>query len=199
MFQKLFTLFFCFLIGASSHWLEGATHPKALHDQMASKTLFIQDASSASLKMDPHNPSQYILTLKGIHTRVIYMTWDSQHLAGVLELNEFLSIWNEKELSAPNSVVRGYLSFKLNNSASPQTDAFLLTNPVYNRSTNSLTFSASPILSIENLANKTERFKNIVLVFDGLSLSKHRLKTEYKIADKNTPSTFTTKTLDHES
>lgn len=199
MFQKLFTLFFCFLVGAASLKLEGATHPKALSDQMTSKTLFIQDASTASLKMDPHNPSQFILTLKGIQPRVIYMTWDSQHLAGVLELNEFLSIWNENELSSPHSIVRGYLSFKLNNNASPQTDTFLLTNPLYNRSTNSLTFSASPILNNDNLANKTERFKNIVLVFDGLSLSKHRLKTEYKISDKNPSPTFTTKTLDHES
>ena len=161
--------------------IHAADHPLVLQSKFQTDTLFIQQASTATLKQDPQTPNQYLLTLRGLYPRIVYVSNESKHIAGVIQLSDFLENWKENQVlfgeDGPSAIM-SYLSFKPNIKSGVTTDVLQLSKPIYERSTNSITFTAKPQ---HKNGVKTGRFKNIVVVYDGLSASTKDLKSHYKV------------------
>ncbi len=161
--------------------LQALDNSLVLQSKFQTDTLFIQQASTATLKQDPQSPNQYLLTLRGLYPRIVYVSNESKHIAGVIQLSDFLENWKENQVlfgeDGPSAIM-SYLSFKPNIQSGVSTDVLQLSKPIYERSTNSITFSAKPL---HKNKIKTGRFKNIVVVYDGLSASTKNLKSNYKV------------------
>lgn len=156
-------------------------HPLTLQSKFQTDTLFMQQASSATLKQDPSVPGQYQLCLRGLYPRIIYLTAESRHKAGVIPLQTFLKNWQRQEVlfrdDGPSAIL-SYLSFKPSTQSGIETDVLELSKPVYNRSSNSIVFIAK---TSHNQPIKTGRFKNVVLIYDGLNFPNDKLNSEYKV------------------
>lgn len=152
----------------------------ALHSKFDSDTLFIQQATTATLRTNLAEPGKYELILRGIYPRTLYVTTKTKHEAGTISLKDFLRIWEKNAIqfgdSGP-SVVLSYLSFKPFIKSGVETDTLELSNPVYDSSSNTVSFQAVPEHS---KTIKTGRFKNIVILYDGLSASSKDLNAQYK-------------------
>ena len=161
--------------------LQAVDNPLVLQSKFQTDTLFIQQASTANLKQDPNAPGQYLLTLRGLYPRIVYVSNESKHIAGVIQLNDFLENWKQNQVlfgeDGPSAIM-SYLSFKPNIKSGVTTDVLQLTQPIYERSTNSITFTAKPL---HKNKVRTGRFKNVVVVYDGLSASTKSLKSQYKV------------------
>ncbi|MCH9632987.1 MAG: hypothetical protein S4CHLAM6_13380 [Chlamydiae bacterium] len=179
-FKTTFKIFTCLFIAYFTQ-LQALDHPLVLQSKFQTDTLFIQQASTATLKQDPNTPNQYLLTLRGLYPRIVYVSNESKHIAGVIELNDFLENWRENQVLFKDdgpSAIMSYLSFKPSIQSGVVTDVLQLTKPIYDRSTNSITFTAKPL---HKNRVRTGRFKNIVVVYDGLSASTKGLKSHYKV------------------
>ena len=184
--KKVFTLLFSLFL-ATTFPLEAKGHPLILQSKFQTDTLFIQQAALATLKQNPDLPGLYQLTLKGLYPRIVYISTESKHIAGVIELSDFLENWEENEAlfgeSGPSAIM-SYLSFKPNIQSGVTTDVLELSKPVYDPSSNSITFKAKPN---HEKPVKTGRFKNVVLVYDGLSATSKDLKSQYKVNSSSYP------------
>lgn len=180
-------IFFTFLLLLLPMSLFSRAHPLILQSKFETDTLFIQQASYATLKNNPVEPGKLQLILKGIYPRTIYITTSSKHSAGTISLHEFLRVWEDNavqfEDSGPSAVM-SYLSFKPFIQSGVQTDTLELTNPIYESSSNSIVFTATP-QHRENV--KTGRFKNVVIVYDGLNISSNEIKAHYKVMPSTIP------------
>ncbi len=183
MRTKKILMLLLFLLAPQICHLYAQGHSLILQSKFETDTLFIQQAATATLRQDPAIPNQYKLTLRGIYPRIIYITNQSKHIAGIIQLSDFLTNWKENEVlfgeDGPSAIM-SYLSFKPNIQSGVVTDVLELSHPTYERSSNSIVFVAKPS---HNKAVRTGRFKNIVLVFDGLSASSKALKTQYKVLE----------------
>lgn len=143
--------------------------------------LFVQQASSATLKKDPTIPGQYQLSLRGLYPRIVYISAESRHKAGVVPLRAFLKSWQSYEILFKDqgpSPILSHLSFKLSIQSGIETDVLELSKPVYHRPSNSLLFT---VKTVPDQPIKIGRFKNVVLVYDGINLPSDQLKSEYKV------------------
>lgn len=165
--------------------LEASEHTYILQSKFQTDTLFIQQASSATLKQNPSIPHQYELTLKGLYPRILYLTSRSKHYAGSINLKTFLKNWQHHEVMFKDegpSAVMSYLNFKPTINAGVETDVLVLSRPLYNPSSNSLSFIAK---ANHTEPLKTGRFKNVVIVFDGLHVPKTQTFLEHQCFDQS--------------
>lgn len=156
-------------------------HPIILKSKFETNVLFIQQASSATLRKSPTEPGKLQLILRGVYPKTLYISGNSKHIAGSLSLHDFLRIWEENSIqfqdSGPSAIM-SYLSFKPTSQNGVETDSLELINPIYDSSSNSLVFIAVP--EHEKVV-KTGRFKNVVLIYDGLSISSKEMNAHYKV------------------
>lgn len=152
----------------------------SLQSKFDTDTLFIQQANTATLRSSLAEPGKYELILRGINPKTLYVTTKSKHEAGTITLIEFLRIWEKNAVqfgdSGP-SVVLSYLSFKPFVKSGVETDTLELSNPIYDSSSNTISFQATPE---HTNTIKTGRFKNVVILYDGLSASSKDLNAQYK-------------------
>lgn len=176
----------CWLIVAFWSSLSAQSRPLTLPSKFQTDILFIQQAESATLKQNQAKPDSYLLTLRGLNPRIIYFTTESKHLAGMIQLKEFLKVWrnNQEQFGdeGPTGIIN-YQNFNPTNQNGVETDAFELTNPIYDRPSNSITYTATPS---HNQPVKVGRFKNIVVIYDGLSMPVDKFKSEYKVMENTT-------------
>lgn len=176
-----FKILFTFCLFFFPMVLSAKAHPLILQSKFQTDTLFIQQASSATLKANPAEPGKLQLILKGIYPKTVYVTTQAKHSAGSISLHDFLRVWEENAIQFQDSgpsVVMSYLSFKPFIQSGVQTDSLELVNPIYESSSNSMIFTAIPQHK-ENV--KMGRFKNIVIVYDGLNMSSSEMKAHYKV------------------
>lgn len=181
MFKKLAFLA-CALLTLAPN-LYSRAHPLILQSKYQTDTLFIQQATSATLKANPEIPNQYILTLRGIYPRIVFIKNESKHIAGVIQLADFLNNWKENEAVFGDegpSAIMSYLSFKPTIQSGVETDVLELSHPIYEKASNSIHFTAKPN---HNDTVKTGRFKNVVIIYDGINASSKDLKSEYKVLE----------------
>ena len=176
-FKILFTISLLFIPVC----LSCKAHPLILQSRFQTDTLFIQQSSSATLKNNPVEPGKLQLILRGVYPRTVFVTTRSKHSAGTVSLHDFLKVWEENAIqfedNGPSAVI-SYLSFKPFVQSGVQTDTLELTNPVYESSSNSIIFTATP----QHQAKvKTGRFKNVVIIYDGLNISSNEMKAHYKV------------------
>lgn len=102
--------------------------------------VYVQNAKSSELKADAKHPNVLQLTLHKPESHVSYFSDRPQRLTGIVELQQFLSLWDDKSKAKfmqnpPNVAIETKKSNLIG----------MLSNPSYNSKTGDLTFTFTPI------------------------------------------------------
>lgn len=130
--------------------------------------IYIQQAKVAELTNNPEKIGAYLLKIGGSDKTLVYFSDKPERDAGTLSLSQFVKTWqNTPQLkeNPPNAVI-SFVKFKATSDKGVGADILQLSNPVYDFSTDTVTFEASPLHEFEVT---TGRFENVVMVFDGIA------------------------------
>ncbi len=102
--------------------------------------MYVQNAKSSELTQDPKQANVIKLTLHKPEMFVSYFSDRPQRLTGMVELKQFLTLWDAKNKSKftdnpPNVAIETRQSNLIG----------MLSNPVYNHKTGDVTFTFKPI------------------------------------------------------
>lgn len=137
-------------------------------NQNTNELIYIQQAKVANLTQDPNSLGKYLFTIQGSDKTLVYFSDKPDREAGTLSLNQFVKAWqnNGNLKKNPPNVVISYVDFKASSDSGVGVDVLTLSNPVYDFSTDSITFEAVPLHEFDIMTGK---FENVVMVFDGVS------------------------------
>jgi len=111
--------------------------------------LFVQSSTKATIKVNKNHEETYTITLKNVDPLVTYFSDRPIRNAGEVSMDKFLTLWYHKnensfKITPPNAVLHA----KKTNFFSPDhvfNFAIEITNPHYDRKSNTLIFIAKPL------------------------------------------------------
>lgn len=139
-----------------------------LEKSNTNELIYIQQAKVAELTTNPNKIGAYLLKVGGSDKTLVYFSDKPERDAGTLSLSQFVKSWqNMPQLkeNPPNAVI-SFVKFKASSESGVGADILQLSNPVYDFSTDTVTFEAAPLHEFEVT---TGRFENVVMVFDGIA------------------------------
>ena len=133
-----------------------------------SSILFTQIAQSATLTPVVGKDNTYQLTLNNINKHVIWFTDRPGRNSGMIPVEKFMTAWNEGKDSFASNPPNASLVTISNSKAMPSTkevSVIKLTNPVYDKKANSLTYTVEPVGTAHPDHLTQESLKGEVVLF----------------------------------
>jgi len=129
--------------------------------------LFLQNASSGILKATKEHGT-YQLVLQNVQPNVTYFSDRPNRITGSITLDTFLKEWQKKngfKTDAPNVGIEG---IKLHAFSRDQEVSviMILSNPIYDKKSNSLTYTARALNTNESDIKDNIKLSNIALFID---------------------------------
>ncbi|MCH9633780.1 MAG: hypothetical protein S4CHLAM7_05130 [Chlamydiae bacterium] len=128
-----------------------------------SEYVYIQKALSGELI--ENSTGSYTLTLKGNQLDVVFFADQPERGTGQKELDSFFQSWIEKasNTTKPTTAFLNYSEFKPIKDRGVTPDVLVLSNPTFNKESDTITFEATPLHDHEV---KQGFFERIVVIYD---------------------------------